>query len=808
MQSSFDFSPVLIYNFLCIYIWNFSFKTIREFRLKEVDIGKRDSLKDPHEIIKSDTSDKNVVPFIFFSRMKSASTLLLLALVGILIYSRTFAVPFQFDDLSSIVDNDKLRALFNFWPPSGTRYIGYLSFALNYHFGELDVFGYHLVNLVIHIINGFFVWWLVILTFETPIMYASGITVQQKGLIALLSALIFIAHPVQTEAVTYIVQRFTSLATLFYLLSLIMYIKARLLIPASTLNSMSEQGNINIKAWFYYVTSVMCTILAMKTKEISFTLPFVIVLYEVIFFTATGSQSKEPFLKRIYMLVPFLITLLVIPLSLIGTAEKIGDIIGEIREATQETEEISRFAYLLTEFSVLVAYIRLLFLPINQNLDYDYPINHSLNAPVMLSLLFLLLIFGLAVYLFHISRIRHRRLSLIAFGIFWFFITLSVESTLIPIRDVITEHRLYLPSVGMIIAFTSTVFFLLNNMMAKQSFLWIGYSLLFMLVLPLCIAAYSRNLVWGSEVTLWKDVVMGSPNKPRGYYNLGLAYQKQGRREEAVQEYMTAMKLNPNFPGSHHNLGLIYYEQGRLEEAAREYMTAIKLIPEFPWSYNNLGLVYYRQGRLEEAIQEYTTAIKLKPEYPEAHHHLGLAYYQQGRLEQAIREYMTAIKLKPGFPGAHNSLGLAYHQQGKLGEAIQEYLTTIRLRPEFLGAHYRLGLAYYQQGRLEEAIQEYMVAIKLKPEFPEAHNNLGLTYYQQGKVEAAIQEYTTALKLKPAYPEAHYNLGNAYKMMGFRDEARKHFESVLKLRPDFSPAQDALKDLEITHKNVTKLKSQ
>ncbi|MCI0528967.1 MAG: hypothetical protein L0Y56_16135, partial [Nitrospira sp.] len=300
------------------------------------------------------------------ARYRLAAAFLLITLISLLIYSNTFSLPFHFDDEPNITLNDKLRDLTNFWPPSGTRYIGVLSFALNYHFGKLNVFGYHLVNITIHIINGLLVWWLVMLTFKTPIMERRSSSSSLRDFMPLFSSLIFTIHPVQTQAVTYIVQRFTSLATLFCLLSLALFIKARLLNQTSAdkiQNSNHSSLNSNIKSVLCYFTAVVSAILAMKTKEITFTLPFIIVLYDLIFFSTPKLERWILNLRRLYFITPFLATLFIIPLSILGTDKPLGDIMGELREAAQETEEISRKVYFLTQFRVIVTYIRLLFLP-------------------------------------------------------------------------------------------------------------------------------------------------------------------------------------------------------------------------------------------------------------------------------------------------------------------------------------------------------------------------------------------------------------------------------------------------------------
>src|SRR3972149_1852378 len=417
------------------------------------------------------TSEGNKALSSFFTRYGFLITFLLTTVSAFLIYSNTFSSPFHFDDTPNIVKNYKSRDLSNFWPPSGTRYIGFLSFAINYHFGSLNVFGYHLVNIIIHIINSLLVWWLVVLTFRTPVMERANIKHQLKYFIPITASLLFVSHPIQTQAVTYIVQRFASLATLFYLLSLTLYIKAKL--QTIQVEAKDENKFFSTSTLTFYLLSLISAILAMKTKEIAFTLPFVVLLYEFMFFTPHPSRAfgtegggiaigmkQSLFVKRILYLIPLLLTLFIIPLSLIGTDKPVGDMIGELREASQETEEISRGVYLLTQFKVIVTYIRLLFLPINQNLDYDYPLSHSLFEPqTFFSFLFLSAIFAFAVYLFIRSRRTTKSPSplwgegkslptkylsgsnahglLISFGIFWFFITLSVESSIIPIRDVI-----------------------------------------------------------------------------------------------------------------------------------------------------------------------------------------------------------------------------------------------------------------------------------------------------------------------------------------------------------------------------------
>ena len=312
--------------------------------------------------------------------------------LGIIAYSNTFFCSFYYDDLPFIVLNpaikniSDLQHIWNFLP---CRFILYLSFALNYHFSHLNVFGYHLVNLLVHLGSAIFVWWLTLLTFSTPVMKEERIACH-ANIIALLAGLVFVAHPIQTESVTYILQRAASMATLFYLASLCLYIKARLLQGEGLASS---QGRI------YYISSLITAIMAMFIKEITITLPLMILFYEISFF-----KTKLNFIWK--QLLPFLLTILIIPLTMLFTQSSKSISAREMQSVIQGSTQISSMHYLLTQFRVMLTYIRLVFLPFNQNLDYDYPIFKSLfEWPILISYLFLITILFWAKCLYSSNRI-------------------------------------------------------------------------------------------------------------------------------------------------------------------------------------------------------------------------------------------------------------------------------------------------------------------------------------------------------------------------------------------------------------------
>jgi len=694
------------------------------------------------------------------------TALLALALLAVAIYSNTFSAAFHFDDGFNIVDNPWIKNLSNFLYLSGSRYVGFLTFALNYRFGALSVFGYHLVNLLIHIANGALVYALVRLLFRAAHTSPAS-PLSPAHAVALSAALLFVAHPIQTQAVTYIVQRFASLAALFYLLTVIAYLKWRLSSPDSK------------RRHLWYAAAFLATILGMKTKEITFTLPFMLLLVEFVFF---GPPTRRQWLA----LIPFFLTLPIIPLSRPGALGEGATGLGS------QTMEISRWDYLFTQFRVIVTYLRLLVLPVGQNLDYDYPVHHSLlEPPVFLSILFLSALFAVGVYLVFLSRraAADPRLRLIGFGLLWFFITLSIESSIIPIRDVINEHRLYLPSAGLFMAIG-----IVALGYADRARVWAAMGI-GVLVLILSVLTYERNLVWRDELSLWTDVVQKSPRKARGYINLGKAYRAQGKVEEAYKLYKTAVQLDPNYAEARNNLGTVYTDLGRPEEAVNEYRAAVSLASNYADPHYNLGNLYAGQGRLDQAIQEYQAALALKPHYAEAYNNLGLAYFRKNQLPEALEAFRNVVELKPRDPLAHSNLGNIYKVMARPEDAIREYRAALSLNPNFPDAHNNLGTVYKDLGRRDEAVEEFRAAAALVPNYVNPHFNLGDIYMNQGRLEEAVQEFLTVTRLKPDLPEAYFYLGSAYSKSGKTQEAARAFNRAIQLRPDYEDARRALKAL-------------
>lgn len=592
------------------------------------------------------------------------------AVLAAAVYSNTFTASFQFDDHLYVIDYCRTHALSSFFPPHGTRYLTYLSFALNYLAGGLDVAGYHIVNLSIHLINGVLVY-----LFATALMRSPRLA--QKGLpafyIALLAALLFIAHPVQTEAVTYITQRFASLATLFYLLSLTAYLKYR-----------GDGQSFKAKAALY-TAALLSAYAAQVTKEISFTLPFVMLCVEFAFF-------KGPVLPRLVRLAPFMLAMAVIPWILFGpgTGSAVG---GEVMDLQlKDLRDISRHDYLVTQFRVIMTYLRLLVLPVGQNIEYDYPMFHSLFVPeVLASFVFICVLFSGGAYLFfRFLRGASAYLALISAGTLWFFITISVESSIVPIKDLIFEHRLYLPSAGAAIAASAAIFFIMKRFSRAIDAGRILAAACVILVLPLSVSAYMRNGVWNNEVTLYEDAVAKSPAKERVRYNLAWAYHRTGELDKAIEQYNEALRLDPEKNKTHYNLGLIYRDRGEKPLAERHFTEALRIKPD-PAGHYNLAMLYHSGGELDKAISSYEKAITGRPDYEDAHYNIAAALMEKGDLEKAALHFSAVIRLNPASADALYNLGRVYAKEGDTRRAALAFSEALRLKPGMAEARAELA---------------------------------------------------------------------------------------------------------------------
>lgn len=637
---------------------------------------------------------------------------ILIAVVGILAYVNSFNNSFQFDDGYHIIDGQKIKKMENVLRPShwmavNNRPLSFFTLAVDYKMADKDEagrpspVGFHISNLIFHILAGFMAFLLAMEIMSLSIFKKNKVIRDYHVLIALATAFIFVAHPIQTQAVTYIVQRMAVLAGMFYMWSIVLYIRGR---------KAHLDPNLT-KAWkpyAYYAGAFAAGVLGFLSKQNAITFPIAFLMVELFFIRKENEKIDKTFL--------------IAASSAIGLIFILGIIIGGI---PREFDRISRSQYLFTQFRVLIKYWQLLFLPINQHLDYYWPISQKLwETKELVSLGILLVTMALGVWLFI------KRWYIVSFGIFWFYLTLSLESSIIPIRDVIFEHRLYSAVFGFGFAISYLAFYFLSPKNIKYPVI-----ILSVIIIAYIGASIKRNSVWKNPLTLWSDSVKKDPKRERAHYWLATYYMEKKDIENAMKSYNTSIECNPGFP----------------------------------LAYNGRGNVKKENNDLKGAVEDYTRAIKLDPNYITAYYNRGIAYASLNKFDKAIADYDRSIKLGNKSSAIYYNRGNAKRKNKDYKGAIEDYTISLRMEPKFPLCVFNRGLTKAQMGNHQEAIKDIDQAIKLDPRNHLFYNGKGVSQIALKDFKGAIDNFDKSIKINPNFGQAYYNRGYA-RQIGFNDK--------------------------------------
>jgi len=677
--------------------------------------------------------------------------LAVIALFGVVIYGNIYRAPFVFDDLHQIEENVKIRDLSKCFSPRqlfSPRPIVELTFALNYKLGGLNVFGYHVVNVLIHIINGVLVYFLALAIFKRLLIPSaqhlghsnrsklgthnvasktsemalntsqSTIGNHQSSifLMSLFTALIFVAHPIQTQAVTYTAQRYTSMAAMFYFLSILCYVKARIIVEGSKFKAQSlgkhPPSAYRLQLAAYFALAFLCGVLAFLSKQNTASLPGVILLVEYILFDRTWQGWKS---KLLWFVPAFLIMgIFILYVSgIFREGVQFGSLLEDVSSILRAPQtDVSRWIYLCTQFNVVVIYIGLLFFPVGQNLDWLYPFRSSFfDGYTPLAFLFLIVVVCLGIW-----NIKKR--PIISFGIFWFFITLSIESSVFPINDALFEHRLYLPMFG----FAFVVAYIVFKFLPIRGHWPVAIAVL--IVVSLGTATYLRNQIWEDTISFWSDSVAKNRDNYRAHINLGYAFRQKGKLADAVAQYREALKIMPNFAQTHDNLGVALAQQGNLKDAMTHFSEALRIRPGDSGFLTNYGQALMQQGKIKEAFSYFSRALKLGPNNAKAHNNMGIALARQGNLKDAMVHFSEALRVEPHNAKIHGNLGQAFLLQGNLPKAAHHYAEAVRINPRYAEAYCKLGVILVRQGDVDGGIENFSKALNIKPGMNEARQGM------------------------------------------------------------------------------------
>lgn len=725
----------------------------------------------------------------------------LLILAGAAAYLSSFHGVFLFDDAKHILQAERIRDLTRLGDVlRGRRPVVDLTLAFNYALGGLEPWGYHLANLAIHVLAGLTLFGVVRRGGRR--IAANGPGNDAPTTFAFVVALLWLLHPLETQSVSYVVQRGESLMGLFYLLTLYCAVRAT--------------ESPRPVAWS--VAAVVACALGMGSKAVMVTAPVAVLLFDRVFIFRSFTDA----LRRRWRLYAGLAG----TWTILGVCGVLQGVMSPNRAAATvglSFRGASPLDYALTQFGVLMHYLRLAIWPSPLCLDYEWPWPTTLENIIPPALAILTLIGGC------IALVRRSRP--LAYVAACFFLILLPTSSVIPIKDALFEHRMYLPLAAVIIlvvvgGWTCLTYVCRRLAINAKTTRLTAFAAVAAVALSFGLATYRRNLVYHDRVAMWTDVSTKRPENARGHYNRGYALDEEGETQAAMASYRQALAIRPEYPEAHNNLGNALKEQGRLDEAMDQYRAALRQKPDYAEAYNNIGSVLERRGEYEEAVAYYrkaldirpdfaevysnlgnalmalgrhdeamaahARALELEPEYGDGYVNLGIAWAKQGELDRAINAFQSALKVNPQSAEAHNNLGNALAGQKRYAESIEAYRSALKIKPEYADARMNLANALMEQGNLDSAIAEYQKALAIRSDSPQVYSNLGLALYRKGQFQRAEQACRQAIRLRPDYPEADYNLGNVLLAQGRTHDAIGAYQRAVEQRPDYAEAHSNL----------------
>ncbi|MCE9613332.1 MAG: tetratricopeptide repeat protein [Lentisphaerae bacterium] len=669
----------------------------------------------------------------------------LIAVACALAYANSFHVPFICDDAGGIVENPTIRKL---WPPMSllhtprwgntleARPIANFTLALNYAANGLNVTGYHVVNLIIHVLVTLALFGFARRTLRRPCL-PPGLKADAAPL-AFVIALVWALHPLHTQVVTYIVQRVESLMALFYLLTLYGVARAG---EADALPSPGSPPRMPRRAlvpsWvtpsvlWSTIACCACT-LGMATKEVMLSAPVVALAYDRIFLAG----SWRELLRRRWGL----------HLGLVATWGILAAVQltqGGMRNPnTGFGSATSPWQYLLTQSGVILHYLKQAFWPLALSFDYrDWPLAQRLADvwPSMLAVTALLTV----------SLIGLRRAPAMGFLGLCFFAILAPTSSLMPIDDLAQERRMYLPMAALVAALVVALHQLLAARVRHAA--TTRYRLLAIalpLALALGVATFQRNRDYRTELSLWMDTLQKRPNNAQAAVTAGAALLDLGRIDEALALCQRAIRIKPDYAMAYNNLGLVRYRQTNYEAAVAAYDQGLA-IPDLGRHtlLGNRANARAALGQVDLALEDYAAAIAAMPMYAGAYRNRARLLAHLGRHDDAMRDFANAIRYAPERPDAYVDRGNLLASLDRPAEAVEDFSRALRLAPAYADAYYNRANCFAQLQDYDQALQDYSQAIRHQPGKAEAFNNRASVYLILGDAPRARQDIDACRQL-------------------------------------------------------------
>ncbi len=668
---------------------------------------------------------------------------MIIFLIVVLLYAPALNNSFvNWDDNFYVYENSHIETLnlnFLYWMVTALyeanwHPLTWLSHSIDYALFGLNPSGHHLTSSILHGINTFLVFLLVLqlmIRERTMGHKASSPSTasrqhQAQALIAAaVTALLFGIHPVHVESVAWAAERKDVLCAFFFLLTLCAYC-----VYASTADTGKR------RAWFTGCLALFAA--ALMAKPMAITLPLVLLLLDmyplrrITLSPATQTMNVSVLKEK----VPFFLLSLVSGI-LTFMAQHAGGALASMARMPLSFRLVNALHSLFFYAGKMIWPGKLVpFYPFSSNITL---VDLRYGIPAILAVV----ITALSIWM-----LLRKRYVLVTAGAYYVITLLPVLGIIQVGSQAAADRYTYLPSIGIFLLAGLGVSQAWVLGMRRKSMALAGG----LLAVPLCIVlghlTVKQIRVWQNSEALWAHVARSFPGRvPMAHNNMGMAYEKRGMYEDAVNEYKKAIAIDPFFEDPHINLGTFYYARGMYERAAAEYEKAVAINPGAADAHYNLGLAYDRAGRYDKAVAAYEKAVAIDPQCAKAYNDLGFMYNMQGMYAKAVAACQKAISTNPRFVQAYNNLGLIYYTQKMYDDAIASYEKALSVNPRYAEAHHNMGLSYVAQGKHERAIAAFERALAINPAIAQTNNYLGMAYYAAGNYPMAKKYLDKALAL-------------------------------------------------------------
>lgn len=659
----------------------------------------------------------------------------LTTIITIVIYKRTLAFPFQFDDLLNITKNFSIRSidlkLSLFTSP---RWIGELSNKLNFKLGHFCPWSYRLVNLIIHLFSGAAFGTIVWVTSSSS--KRDSFLYQSRAMLTGLCMAFFLLHPVSSQTINYAIQaRLEGLATLFSLLGVLAMVRY-----------CTSEGK---KSGYFLATACLTGFLSCGTKEIVIVAPILAFLIDLFFIAQfkTSELKKRILGHALFFGVVFLTISYYLGMAKVLKFLSLGHVVKNNRGnivSAGVVNQIGAFEFLISEFKVIMHYLWIFLVPTGMSVEYDYKLASSIfEFQVWAPLAGLLTITGL-----FLAMARKTELGkILLFGWTWFIIAIAPRASIIPCAELVGDYKTYLASCGIFLIFSALILWTTKLVAINLKKIFEGNiqtslnsSCFFVLTLIMAIGLDRRNNVWSDQELFWADIVQKSPNKARAHNNLAVALCEKGKFKESIAHLEKAIKLDQFYPDPWSNLAVSFSMLGRPQDSIAALNKAISIMPNYPEAYNNIGAILIGCSEHEKAIEPLKKAIELRPHYGKAYLNLGRAVGKdESKKEEAWQYFKKATELDCDSIEGYVVLGNESIAMGKFDQACEALQKAFLLGERSKGVLMNLAGCFCQIGQVDKGLEMFEAIYKSDKSDQSIAYNLALCHDMKGNFAQASQ---------------------------------------------------------------------